>query len=175
MIGGVLTLFKTLFDIIRLQKGPEAIPYSPVLFTLVVAAWISVGAVVTALIVELDQTDFAISLLLSVIALVLYSALVVFSSNSSRLLQTITAILGCGALLEILFVTGHLLLTPILGKSIAALINYLILLWSIPVEGHIISRAIGRDWYVGFLIAITVFLIQIQLSTMINPTNLASP
>lgn len=175
MIGDVLTLFKTLFDIVRLQKGPEAIPYSPVLFVMVVAAWIAAGAVVTVLIAELNQSDLAISMLLGVIALVFYAAVMVFSKKSSRTLQTLTAILGCGVLLECLFVTGYLSLSPILGKDIAGLVSYLILLWSVPVEGHIIARAIDRHWYIGFLIAMAVFLIQIQVSTSLGPTDLATP
>jgi len=175
MIRDVLTLFKTLLDIVRLQKGPEAIPHSPVLFVLMVAAWMAVGAVVTAMIGELNQSDFAISMLLGVIALVFYAAVMVFSKKSSRTLQTLTAILGCGVLLECLFVTGYLSLSPILGKDIAGLASYLILLWSVPVEGHIIARAIDRHWYIGFLIAMAVFLIQIQVSTSLGPTDLATP
>ncbi|NQV85550.1 MAG: hypothetical protein HQ492_00535 [Woeseiaceae bacterium] len=174
MISDVLTLFKTLFDIIRLQKGPEAIPHSPVLFALLASAWTAAAAAVTAMIGQLNQSDFAISMLLGIIALVIYAAVIVFSQKSSRVLQSLTAILGCGVLLECLFVTGYLSLTPILGKDVAGLASFLILLWSVPVEGHIIARAIDRHWYVGLLIAIAVFLIQIQVSTSLGSADLAT-
>lgn len=174
MIAGVLTLFNTLFDIIRLRKGPEAIPHSSVLFIMIVAAWMLTGALATAMIAELEQSDFAISTLLGVIALVLYAVVVVGSRRSSRLLQTLTAILGCGVLLQCVFIVGYAFLTPVLGKETSVVVSYLVLLWSVPVEGHIIARAIDRQWYVGFLVALAVFLIQIQLSNYLGPAELAT-
>jgi hypothetical protein len=174
MIASVLTLINTLFDIIRLRKGPEAIPHSSVLFVMIVAAWMVMGALVTAMIAELDQADFTISTMLGVIALVLYAVVVVWSGRSSRLLQTLTAILGCGVLLQCIFIVGYAFLTPLLGKGSSMVVTYLVLLWSVPVEGHIIARAIDRQWYVGFLVALAVFLIQIQLSSYLGPAELAS-
>ena len=175
MIDSVLPLIITLFDIIRLRKGPEAIPHSSVLFVLVVAAWMAASALVTMMLVELSQADLAVSIVLGVIALVLYAAVLVFSQRGSRVLQTLTAILGCGVLLQCLFIVGYSFLTPLLGKAIGGLVSYLVLLWSVPVEGHIIARAIDRHWYVGFLVAIAVFLIQIQLSNFLGPAELAAP
>ncbi len=175
MIAGVLTLFNTLFDIIRLRKGPETIPHSTVLFVMIVAAWLVAGEIVTMLLVELDQTDFAISLALGVVALCLYAAVLVFAQRSSRVLQMLTAILGCGVLLQCLFIVAYSFLTPLLGKAIGGLVSYLSLLWSIPVEGHIIARSIDRHWYIGFMVAIGVFLIQIQLSSFLSPAELVAP
>jgi hypothetical protein len=175
MILDVLTLLNTLFDIIRLRKGPESIPHSSVLFVMVVAAWIVTGAAVTLLIAELNQSDFVISMLLGVIALVLYASVVVFSQKTSRLLQALTAIIGCGVLLQSVFIAGYSILTPLLGKDLAGLASYLVLLWSVPVEGHIIARSIDRHRYVGFLVAFAVFLIQIQLSSYLGPAELATP
>jgi hypothetical protein len=175
MIVGVLTLLNTLFDITRLRKGPEAIPHSSVLFVMLVAAWMAVGAAVTMLIPELKQSDFVISVLLFLIALVLYAAVVVFSQKAARLLQTLTAIIGCGVVLQSIFIASYSILTPILGKGIAGLVSYLILLWSIPVEGHIIARSIDRHWYVGLLVAFAVFVIQIQMSSYLGPAELATP
>jgi hypothetical protein len=45
----------------------------------------------------------------------------------------------------------------------------LILLWSIPVEGHIIARAIDRHWYVGIGAALAVFVFQLFLYGVLNP------
>jgi hypothetical protein len=77
----MLALFETLFDIIRLRKGPDAIPYS----------WI----------------------------LCLLS---------------------------------------------------LVLLWSVPVEGHILARTIDRHWYVGIVVAMAVFIFQFYLMYLLDPT-----
>jgi hypothetical protein len=175
MIADVLPLLRTLFDIIRLRKGPEAIPHSSVLFVMILVAWIAAGELIVMLIVELDQSDFAISIALGVVALLLYALVVVSSQRSSRLLQTLTAILGCGVLLQCFFIVSYSFLTPVLGRGIAGVVSYLLLLWSVPVEGHIIARTIDRQWYVGFLVALAVFLIQIQLSSFFGPADLARP
>ena len=175
MIGEVLTLLKTLVEIILLRKGPEDIPHSPVLFVIVVSIWLAAGTAVIATIDVLGQTDFVVSLMTAAVALALYSAVLVFSNKTARLLSTMTAILGCGAVLQMFFVAGHVVLGALIDKNIAALISYLILLWSVPVEGHIIARATNRYWYVGFLIAFSVFLLQIELSNFINPVEQLTP
>jgi hypothetical protein len=74
--------------------------------------------------------------------------------------QTLTAIIGCGALLLLAHVTESVLLRPFVGDRFTDLASGLTLLWSIPVEGHIIARAIDRHWYIGILIAIGVFFLQ---------------
>ncbi len=42
----------------------------------------------------------------------------------------------------------------------AYLIAVLIIIWSIPVEGHIIARGIEQHRYVGIGIALIVFTVQ---------------
>jgi hypothetical protein len=59
----------------------------------------------------------------------------------------------------------------VLGAAVAQIAVYLLLFWSIYVKGHIVSRAINRDWYVGLVIAIAVFLLQYAFSTAVSPTN----
>ena len=54
----MLALFETLFDIIRLRKGPDAIPHSTVLLAIVIGLWLFAGLVVTITTPELDQTGF---------------------------------------------------------------------------------------------------------------------
>ena len=46
-----------------------------------------------------------------------------------------------------------MLVDPIAGEAYAALLGTLILLWSVPVKGHIIASAIETQWYIGTLIA----------------------
>ncbi|MCH9695011.1 MAG: hypothetical protein K0U72_10930 [Gammaproteobacteria bacterium] len=175
MISRVLTLIITLLDIIRLQKGPNAIPRSPVLLVVVVAAWMFAGTVIITLIAGLDQTDFVVSLMTGALGLLAYSIIAVAHQKTDRLLQMLTAILGIGAMIQFLFVAGHVFLTPFLGKNFAALLSYLVLLWSVPVEGHIIARTINREWYIGLLIAIAVFFIQVQLGSVFNPAEPVAP
>ena len=63
-----------------------------------------------------------------------------------------------------------MLLRPFVGDRLTDMASGLTLLWSIPVEGHIIARAIDRHWYIGILVAIGVFFLQAMVySRIITP------
>lgn len=165
----VLALLKTLFDIIRLRKGPDAIPYSWIVTLVSLMLWLVAGFVIAAMTEEMSNEDFLIGTFTGVVGLACYAAIVVLTGHTPRLLQTVTAILGCGAMLSFLFVAGTIALTPLLSAGMTNLVVTLILLWSIPVEGHIIARAIDRHWYVGIVAAMAVFVFQLFLYGVLNP------
>jgi hypothetical protein len=167
----MLALFETLFDIIRLRKGPDAIPYSPVVFALTMALWLAAGLVMTIMTPQLRQQDFLIGTVTGLSGLGCYAGIVLLTGNRPRLLQTVTAILGCGAILSLLFVAANVFLSPFLSKNITSLVATLILLWSIPVEGHIIARSISRHWYVGIVAAMGVFIFQLFLYSLVDPAE----
>ena len=77
-----------------------------------------------------------------------------------RIVPILSAIIACGAILTLLFVAAYVLLNPFLGNDIAAVIATLIIIWSVPVEGHIIARGIEQHWYIGIVIAMIVFTAQ---------------
>lgn len=164
----MLPLVKTLLEIVLLRKGPDSIPRSAVLFVLVVMLWLFSSLAVLALIEQFDESDFLLGLFTALVGTLSYAAVVVFSGHSSRVLQTVSAVLGCGALISLAFVAEFVLFTPFLGQSISGIVAQLILLWSVPVEGHIIARAIDRHWYVGILIAISVFILQFVIYNLVS-------
>ena len=165
----MLALFQTLFGIIRLRNGPDAIPYSWALCLIALTLWLFAGLAMTLMIEGMDDQDFLVGTFTGVAGLACYAAIVVSSGYTPRLLQTVTAILGCGALLSILFIAGRVFLTPLFGENMTNMAVTLILLWSIPVEGHILSRAINRQWYIGIIVAMAVFIFQLYLYSLLNP------
>lgn len=169
----MLTLFETLFDIIRLRKGPDALPHSLILLLIVAILWLFAGLTMIVLTPELDEQDFVIATLTGIAGYACYAAIVIFAGRGARLLQTVMALLGCGALLSLLFVAGRVFLSPFLSQNIVNIIVTLILLWTVPVEGHIISRAIDRHWYVGVIIAMAVFVFQLILYSAMDPAATA--
>ncbi len=170
----MLSLVQTLFDIIRLRKGPDAIPYSPLLFALIVAMWLFAGFAMTASTPGMDARDFVIGTLSGVAGLGCYAAIIVLAGKQPRVLQAATALLGCGAVLSLVFIVVNTSLAPILAANTVNLIGTLILLWSVPVEGHIIARTIDRHWYVGFMLATAVFVFQLMLYSLIDPSSAAT-
>jgi hypothetical protein len=168
--ANVLPLIRTLFDIVLLRKGPEDIPRSWLLFFLVVWLWMFSSLAAVALIEQFDETDFFLGLFSGVVGIACYAALVVVSGWPGRVPQTISAILGCGALISLAFVAEYVLFMPFLGEVPTGLIANLILLWSVPVEGHIIARAMGIHWYIGIVIAIAVFVLQYVVYNAVSAT-----
>ena len=165
----MLALFKTLLDIVSLRKGPDAIPYSWALCLVTLTLWMLSGATITATSEQMTDQDFLVGTFTGVAGLAAYASVIVAMGKTPRLLQTVTAILGCGALLSFLFVAGTAVLSLFLSEDATNLIVTLVLLWSIPVEGHIISRAIDRHWYIGIVIAMAVFILQLYLYAFLNP------
>ncbi len=145
-----------------LRKGPEHVPDSIiVLFVALLLLAISTfcSAVLTA-----GGTDTALpSLTASFAGYGLYIAVLGVSGFVRRSVPTIACIMACGSLLSILTVAAFVLLNPFLGATIASIVAWLILIWSVPVKGHIIARAIERHWYFGVAIALAIFIMQYLL------------
>lgn len=156
----LLQLVRTLFDITLLRKGPEHLPASGVVLVLSVLLSLLSSLAALALIDRFDEDDFFLGLFSSVVGLCCYAGILVLGGKSARMLQTLSAIVGTGALIVFAFVAEYVLLTPLLGSTGGGLIATVILLWSVPVEGHIIARAVDRHWYVGLVLAVGVFVLQ---------------
>lgn len=113
------------------------------------------------LIEDPEQRNYGLSLIVTAIGVTFYLLVLLVAGRTRRMLQTMTAILGCGAILTLLVFFETLLLRPLLGREVAGLLGLLIIFWSVPVEGHIIARAIDRHWYVGIALAVAVFALQL--------------
>jgi hypothetical protein len=171
----MLALLRTLFDIVRLRKGPDAIPYSWLVCFFALLLWLFAGLSTTVATPGMSDQDFLYGTFTGVVGLAVYAAIVVTSGHTPRLLQTVTAILGSGAIISFMFLGASTLLPPLfaalpfLGQSAVNIVVTLVLLWSIPVEGHIIARAIDRHWYLGIAVAMAVFIFQLYLYSAVNP------
>ena len=157
---------KTLFEIVMIRKGPDAIPYSWLLLNTAAAMWFLPLLIAAVLVPGFGAAAAAVSTASWALSLVCFALVI-----GSRSLQSLTAIIGCGAIIFLAQVTSLVLLSLLLGAVFAQLAVYLLLFWSIYVKGHIISRAINRDWYVGLVIAIAVFILQYAFSTAVAPAS----
>ncbi len=173
----MLALLRTILDIVRLRKGPDAIPYSWLVCFIALLLWLMAGLSTTMVTPGMSDQDFLYGTFTGVVGLAAYAAIVVTSGHAPRLLQTVTAILGSGALISFLFLAASTLLPPVFallpiaGQSAVNIVATLVLLWSIPVEGHIIARAIDRHWYLGIAVAMAVFIFQLYLYSALNPNT----
>lgn len=169
MIGDVLSLILTIFDIILLRKGPDALPRAPVMLFIAIALWMlsSIGAWIT-----LDSytgNTFLLGLLVGIIGLIIYALLINATGKAGRIRQSITAIIACGAVISFSVLFAEAALPLFLSKEQASAVVTVMWLWSVPVEGHIIARAIERPWYVGLTAATTVLFVQLFLLSSLGP------
>ncbi len=164
----LLPFLQTLFDIALLRKGPEHIPRSVVFLLMAMALWFVSALTALALIDRFDESDFILEIFSALIAVAFYSAIVIVARQRPRLTQTISAIIGCGALLTLVFVAAYAMLKPFIGAGFMTLVAWLILLWSVSVKGHIIASAINRHWYIGLSISVTVFVLQSIINVLVS-------
>ena len=111
-----------------------------------------------------EQDSLAIAVAVAVVGVVCYLGVLVLTDRLDRGLQTLSAIVGTGALISFALVAELVLLTPLIGAVAADFGAIIIVFWSVPVKGHIIARAIDQHWFAGIAIAMAVFILQVALS-----------
>jgi len=170
MIGGVLSLIRTLVAIILLRKGPEALPQASVVFVISVGMWLLAGITALVLVENYTGNTLLLGTVIGAVGFIIYALLINAAGKGERLLQALTAIIGCGAIFSFAILICEALLPYVLGTEHVQAIITLIWLWSVPVEGHIVARAIDRLWYVGFVAASTVLVVQLFLLASLGPS-----
>ena len=160
MINAMLPLIQTLFDIALLRKGPEHIPRSKLLLVMAISLWLFAVLCQVALIPQIDESDFALEVFSALVGVTCYSAVIVGFGQAPRLTQALTAILGCGALMAIVFTVAYIVLQTINSQLMFVIVVWTIVLWSVSIKGHIIASTINRHWYLGLAIAVSVFVLQ---------------
>lgn len=170
MITGVLSLIRTLTQIVLLQKGPDALPRAPVILVLCVALWALSSVFAMISVDDASGASFLLGLLISFVGLIIYALLINAVGKGERIMQSLSAIIGCGAIISFIVLLFEALLPLLFDEQQVNSLLTLILLWSVPVEGHIIARAIDRFWYVGLVAASTVFIVQLFLLASLGPS-----
>lgn len=151
-----------------LRKGPEHVPGSWLVLLLAVGLMILSVFCANVLIPSTDERDYLVIYASSSIGLLIYSGVLFVTGYGRRLLPVLSAIIACGSILTLLFVAEYVLLQPFLGVRIASIVATLIIFWSVPVEGHIIARAIQQHWFAGIAIAMVVFIMQVAFQQMLS-------
>jgi hypothetical protein len=136
------------------------------LLLLSVAMLIAASFAGTILIDGLDTRNLQLAFLTSLLAVMFYACVLAVTGFARRILQALTSIIGCGAILTILAIAEFVMFRPFVGQAFAGLVAVLIGLWSVPVEGHIISRAIGQHWFAGIAIAVAATVLQFVFQAM---------
>lgn len=148
-------------DLVRLRKGPEDLPESLLLLALTVALNIVSQLLLHATVETNFDADLFLDFATEIIKVGSYVAVLYVSGFFGRITQTLTAIIGCTAILVLLFVAIFLLSRPFIGYAQAGAVAWFVAPWLVLVEGHIIARAIQRHWFSGIAIAVVIFILQV--------------
>jgi hypothetical protein len=153
-------LIRSFLDMIMLRKGADAIPSSLLVFIFSLGLLLISSSGVLFLIDNPSNQSPWINFLGYFLGISFYGAILISYGFIGRILQTFSAIIACGSLITIIFVLEFILFAPFIGVNLAGLLASFIMLWSVPVEGHLISSAIGKSRFFGIIIAIIALLIQ---------------
>lgn len=175
-------LLNSFTQILLHRKGPEDLPDSTWLLRATFASYCLVGLV--AMLVSgifrsgpgaaILEVSFDVSFLC-----LWFWGLLSFAGFAHRLRQVLTAALGCGTLLGVLFLPVFVLTlnaqpaapglpaTPL--QLVAALLYLALLFWTASVIGHITARAIGKGYVTGLGLGVLFVVAEIALINILFP------
>ncbi len=174
----MLAYVKALINIAFRKLGPEDLPHSKFLLGLTVTiyllvqiplAWIVFGA--SKILLQTIVLD--ITMLVGCLWVLLR-----LTGYQSRFHQTLTAILGTSTLLGILSAPfsfwRQFIVAPEASVALPSTIIFAIMLWSLTVDGHIISRALSRSYGIGLMAAVVYFVLHTMILLELIPVGATS-
>ncbi len=168
----MLALVAAFIDIIMHRRGPEDLPSSKFLLTLVLVTYLSVGFLVIG-ISERWPRALAILAVDATLYLIFIKLLLVLNNFRGRFLQSTTALLGIYTLFNLAALPFLLWLERANDTDVLPLLPYgaliALLLWSLDVSAFIFSRAISKPYVAGVAIVIGYFLFSLLVRGVVFP------
>ena len=178
----MIEFLQLLRDILWLRRGPQDIPYSPILLASVCAVVLVLHAALAAIFDT--QGD---SLFLSVLALAVDLGFLYFilslRGHASRFVQTATTLVACTIVFTLLVVPITLMVgvppkTPDQVTALQGLMGMVALavfVWKLVVDAHVLRHALSIPFFAGmgvailWLIAEYAFGAALQSQTALQP------
>ncbi len=160
----MLPLLRLFWLLCQLRAGPQDVPASPALLRLVMLASLISGILAHVTMTSLPDGVLrtAVSLALS---LLFWSVTLQALGRQSRQLQTLTAVFGCAALMNLLlFLLLLVLPAPKEGSALAASLVLLLASWSLLINGNILRHAL--EWSLAAAIALALLLFFLRTSLL---------
>lgn len=162
------------WQIALFRAGPESLPDSRPLLVLAMVVYIAVDVMV--ILAMYPRHALPSLLLVDVGFLLLWCAGILrLFGFAQRLQQTLIALFGTGAMLQLL--AFPLSAWPSFGIPVEiplflrVLVAVVILLWSVSVYGHILGKAISRSMGVGLTFAIIYFIVIYEFAAQWGQVN----
>jgi hypothetical protein len=151
-------ILRAFWQITVFRAGPQSVPDSQLLLLLAAAMYIAANVVF--ILAQYPAGSMPAVAVDFVLLCAWCAGLLVFFGYRSRVRQTLIAMFGTGALLQI--ITLPLIMLPELGTPLAVtmLALVMVLLWSTAVHGYILSLALEKSFGIGIALAVVYFLLS---------------
>ena len=157
-----------------LRKGPQDVPASPVLLCLTLLSYGLSGVLIPLL-----DVDLSTSLMLTVLDIALLTGLtygaLTLRDYRQRFMQTLTALLGTGTLLQLLALPLLFLLEQegagSGGPGWSWLLWLVLFIWGIVIMAHILRHALSTSLGVGCLYSLAYVMLYWTLSGWLQPVS----
>jgi hypothetical protein len=168
-------LFDLFFDICLLRRGPQDIPASSTLLWLCVLAYLVSGYAALLAGVGAAYPLHSLLLALADLGLLVAMSYIVLRTlgHSARLAQTLTALTGCGTLLQLIalplglwFDRAH---ANHSGADAPLLLWLLLLFWSITISAHILRHGFGVNFGTGLVYAFAYLFLSWSIADWLLP------
>lgn len=130
--------------------------------------WLATNLVAQLMLFGLSSTRYVLEIVLALVALAIYYVVIVVNGRRDRSLQSITAIIGVGSVIWMLFILSTFMFWRFLGQSVLQFAVAAFMIWSVAAKGHIIATAIDRPWAYGSALALVVVILQLVISNFLN-------
>lgn len=157
MLTALLTISRAYWGLCTLRNGPQDLPHSPSLFAVTAATNLVISVLINQLSLEFGQAvliagiEFAVLLSLTALLLVLFRF-------PGRLVQTLTALMGSGALIGFVVLVAFTIL-----PEIPVMMRLGIFVWNLVVMAHILRHALVIHIAAGFVIALGYAMVLMQI------------
>ena len=170
----VLKLFKPFWDICKLKLGPQALPaYVSLFFVALVIATIIDSISTSLLMPELTGLHaLVIVAIYNVVLLVTIYGLMTLLGYRTRIMQTLTALVGCGLIISLVLLPGIVIST--IGSGQEKLFGLILLVdnvWRIAVNAHIFRHAFSVGMLMSMILSVSYLLFGILLADFILPVD----
>lgn len=169
-------IIRAMLEIATLRRGPEDLPASSFFLGLMTILYLATGVISIAL-YSANSSELLAQLALDFgLLLAFFGLLLSLFRRAARLRQTLAAVMGASALLACFALPLSLMLRNSGPGESAALIPalgiYLIVLWSISINGHILQRALEIPYVGGVVLSAGYFILNYVAFAQLFPAEI---
>lgn len=173
MPAPALVLFTAFLEVCLLRRRPQDLPHSLFLLKLTLAAYAAANIGLAAINLA-PGPAVAAGVLDTVLLVAVTMVLLQLRRLPRRLPQTLTALAGSGALLNLLAAPVMLWLAALpepAREGLPALLILGLVVWSLAVMAHILRHALDIPFFGGLLLAIAYFWLLLTAVYIVAPAS----